>query len=68
MVDPISEEELKRSRRMKHYQQYQSHIDELKKPDKTKSTPMGEMQGKKVKKITSEISPSREIFDKYFKE
>lgn len=68
MVDPISEEELKRSRRIKQYQQYESHLDELDKSDKTQSTPIGEMQGKKVKKIASENSPTGEIFDRYLKD
>lgn len=50
-MDPISEEELKRARRIKQYQDYQNHIDELAGKDKADSP--GEINGKKVKKVES---------------
>ncbi len=55
MVDPISEEELKRGRRIKQYQQYQDHLDEMNKD--TSSSSIGDLQGKKVKNLTSDESP-----------
>jgi hypothetical protein len=43
-------------------------LDELDKSDKAKSAPIGEMQGKKVKKISSENSPTEGIFDRCLKD
>ena len=48
-MDPLLEDDLKRSRRTKHYQQYQKHLDELEKADKKED--VGTIQGKEVKKI-----------------
>lgn len=63
MIDPINEDELRQLGRIKQYQQYQNHLDELDKPDKKKdSTSTGEIQGKKVKKIESDISSVGKVF------
>lgn len=53
MIDPIEvkEEELKRSDRIKHYQDYQKHMDEL--DGKSKADSSGKLGSKKVKKIES---------------
>ncbi len=65
MVDPIEEEELRRSRRINQYQQYQNNLDELDKTDgKKDSNPTGDMQGKKIKKIEPENSPNTSLFNK----
>ena len=66
MVDPITEEEeLRRSRRINQYQQYQNNLEELDKTDGKKDSNLtGDMQGKKIKKIESENSPTASLFNK----
>jgi hypothetical protein len=49
-MGPI-EDELKLSRRKKHYQQYQDSLDQK------KSESTGQMHGKKIQKISSVDSP-----------
>lgn len=63
-MDPILDDELKRSRRMKQYQQYQEQLDQMNKTDKKDtSAPSGEIQGKKVKKLSSKDSPVGNLFN-----
>lgn len=67
-MDPILDDELKRSRRLKQYQQYQDHLDQIDKTDKKDiSEPSGEMQGKKIKKIASDHSRTGNIFNNSIK-
>lgn len=67
-MDPILDDELKRSRRMKQYQQYQDHLDKLDEVDKKSAPePSGEMQGKKVKKIVVENSATENVFNRSIK-
>jgi hypothetical protein len=60
-MDPILDDELKQSRRMKLYQQYQEHLDQTDKKDM--SEPSGKMQGKKIKKITSDNPRIENVFN-----
>lgn len=64
MVDPISDEEEKRGRRIKYYQQYQDHLDEMNKDEKKDSisSSSGYLQGKKIKKLTSDESLPTNLF------
>lgn len=64
-MDPILDDELRRSRRIKQYQQYQDHLDQIDKTDASKSN--GEIQGKKVKKLTNENLPAGNIFNRSIK-
>ena len=60
MVDPIEDDELKRSRRIKQYADYSKQLE---KADKEAALEMpGEMQGKKVKKISAENSSIDRLF------
>jgi hypothetical protein len=63
-MDPILDDELKQSRRMKLYQQYQEHLDQIDKTDKKDiPEPSGEIQGKKIKKITSDNPRIENVFN-----
>ena len=65
MVDPIIEEEQRRSRIIKQYQQYQNNLEELDKTDGKKDSHLtGDMQGRKVKKIEPENSPTAGLLKK----
>jgi hypothetical protein len=69
-MDPISEEELRRSTRVKQYQQYQNYVDSLDNADKkdsSETSKIGKMKGKTIKRISEEGSPMREIFNRYAK-
>ncbi|MBA2368884.1 MAG: hypothetical protein H0V82_07675 [Candidatus Protochlamydia sp.] len=67
-MDPILEDELKRSRIMKQYQQYQAYTDQVDEAENlNKLVPEGELQGKKVNKITSENSQIEHIFNSIVK-
>lgn len=67
-MDPIQDDEIKLSRRMKQYQQYQEQLDQIKTTDKKEiSEPCGEMQGKKVKKIASDSSRTGNVFNNSIK-
>lgn len=59
MVDPILDEELRRSRRMKQYQEYQNMVDNLE-DDTVQST--GKIEGKTVKKLPDDDGAVRKIF------
>lgn len=52
MVDPILDEELRRSRRMKQYQEYQNMVDNLEDNSSVQST--GKIEGKAVKKLSND--------------
>lgn len=52
MVDPILEEELRRSSRVKQYQEYQNMVDNLEEGSAVQST--GKIEGKTVKKVSND--------------
>ncbi|OJU79988.1 MAG: hypothetical protein BGO10_01460 [Chlamydia sp. 32-24] len=54
MVDPILEEELRRSRRVKQYQEYQNYLDNAE--DVPDTQPIGKIEGKTVKKLSNDSS------------
>lgn len=60
MVDPILDEELRRSRRMKQYQEYQNMVDNLENSSADQST--GKIEGKTVKKLSDDEGTVRKIF------
>lgn len=57
MVDPIEDDELKRSRRIKQYADYSAQLE-----NDASIDVCGEIQGKKVKKITPENSTLNQLF------
>jgi hypothetical protein len=68
-MDPISEE-LRRSTRFKQYLQYQNYVDSLDSADKkdsSETSEIGKMKGKTIKRISEEILPMGEIFNRYAK-
>lgn len=69
-MDPISEDELRRSSRVNQYQQYQNYIDSLdnaEKKDSSESFKIGKMKGKTIKIISDESSSMEKIFNRYSK-
>jgi hypothetical protein len=63
-MDPIKDDELKKSR-LKQYQQYQEHLDQIDK--KEAPEPSGDMQGKKIKKRASDNSRTENVFNNSIK-
>ena len=70
-MDPIYEEELKKSSRAQQYQQYQNYVDSLDNPGKkdsaetSKIPEIGEMKGRTVKVISEKDSSIEEVFNRY---
>lgn len=62
MEDPRIEDEVKRARILKQYQDYQNYLDEVDNLDTSSST--GDMQGKKVRIIPTKDSPIIDLFNK----
>lgn len=68
MIDPILLEEILRSERQNRYQQYENYLNELDNPtDKSASAPVGKIQGKKVKQITTNDSSVSDVFNTFKK-
>lgn len=67
-MDEITEDEIKRSTRMKHYQQYQNYIDSLDKADSkgvSESSKTGNLSGKTIKLIEGENTSIEKIFNRF---